>query len=370
MTDTILTLNAGSSSVKFCLFAAAQDLPLLAQGKVASLGTEPVFDAVCESTGAATKKTLAPGASHEDALRTIIGWINGHEQGWRIKTVAHRIVHGGTEFTSPVHVTSGIFHKLKKLCPLAPLHQPHNLLALGIVDGLLAHVPQIGCFDTAFHARHDALFSLYALPQELTDKGIRRYGFHGLSYEWIAHVLRRDHPDLAQGRVIAAHLGNGSSLCAMKNGASVDSTMGMTALDGVPMGTRSGALDPAAVIYMIRDLGMPPDTVEHALYEKSGLKGLSGMTNDVKALLASNDPKAQFALDYFALRIAQYAAMMAVAIGGVDGIIFTGGIGENAASIREKILARLAFLGPPRALVIPANEERMMAMQALKTPAA
>ena len=226
------------------------------------------------------------------------------------------------------------------------------------------HVPQIACFDTAFHVNHEPIFEAYAVSRELKDKGIRRYGFHGLSYSWIAHVLKQDYPDLARGPVIAAHLGNGSSLCAMVNGQSIDTSMGMTALDGVPMGTRSGSFDPAAVIYMIRDLGMTPDEVEHSLYEKSGLKGLSEMTNDVKILLASQDPRARFALDYFALRIAQYFALLAVSIQSVDAIVFTGGIGENATPLREAIMRRLTILGQPRVLVIPANEERMMAMQA------
>jgi acetate kinase len=365
MTETILTLNAGSSSVKFCVFGREQNLPLLARGKVSGLGGAPVFEAAQSATGAAAKKPLAGGASAEDGLRAIIEWIHGHESGWRITAVAHRVVHGGTEFTGPVRMTSDVFRKLKKLCPLAPLHQPHNLAAIGIVDRLLAHVLQIACFDTAFHAGHDPLFSLYALPQELTDKGIRRYGFHGLSYEWIVHELKAKYPNLAQGRVITAHLGNGSSLCAMLNGKSIDTTMGMTALDGVPMGTRSGAIDPGAVIYMVRDLGMPSDDIEHVLYEQSGLKGLSGLTNDVKTLLASDDPKAQFTLDYFALKVAQQAAMMAVSIGGIDAMVFTGGIGENAAQVREAVMKRLDFLRCAQILVIPANEERMMAMQSL-----
>jgi len=363
MTDTILVINAGSSSVKFCLYALTNELPLLGQGKVSDLGNKPVLSAA-DDKGVASEKALAVGTSHEESLRAILDWVQGHKDGWSIKASAHRIAHGGTEFTAPIRVTSDIFHRLKKLCSLAPLHQPHNLMALGIVDRLLPHVPQIACFDTAFHSRHDPLFSVYALPEELTDKGIRHYGFHGLSYEWIAHTLRDKHPVLAKGRVVAAHLGNGASLCAMKNGISIDTTMGMTALDGVPMGTRSGSIDPGAIIYMIRDLGMPVDDVEHILYEKSGLRGLSGQTNDVKALLSSSEPKAKFALDYFALKVAQYMAMMAVAIGGIDGIVFTGGIGENAAPIREAILNYLAFMGSGQTLVIPANEEKIMAMHA------
>lgn len=358
-TDTVLTINAGSSSVKFKLFAFTKDLAPLAEGKVSGIGTSAVFEA------GGKKQNISPGATHEAALRAIIEWVHAQKGGWRISAAAHRIVHGGTEFTAPVRINADVFHRLKQLCPLAPLHQPHNLAAVGIADSLLPQVPQIACFDTAFHAKHDPLFALYALPQELANKGVRRYGFHGLSYEWIAHVLRRDHAHLAKGRVIVAHLGNGASLCAMKNCQSVDTTMGMTALEGLPMGTRSGSLDPGAVLYMIRDLGMAPGAVEHVLYEQSGLKGLSGLTNDVAELLKSKDPRAKFALDYFALRAAQFMAAMAVSIGGVDGIVFTGGIGENAAPVREAIIHHLDFLGPLRALVIPANEECAMAMQAL-----
>jgi acetate kinase len=359
MINTILTLNAGSSSVKFSLFGSEKTLPLLTRGEVTDIGNRPIFTSMQGDW-----RPLPGGATHEQAVRYIIDWVQEHENGWKINMVAHRIVHGGADFTEPARVTSDIFHKLKKLCPLAPLHQPHNLAALGIAERHLPRVPQIACFDTAFHARHDPLFSLYAIPQDLTEKGIRRYGFHGLSYEWIAHVLQQQHPEFAKGRVIAAHLGNGASLCAMIGGKSVDTTMGMTALEGLPMGTRSGSLDPAAVIYMIRDLGLAPDEAEHILYEKSGLKGLSGLTNDVRALLVSGNPRAKFALDYFALKVAQYGAMLAVSAGGIDAIVFTGGIGENAAPIRDAVLQHLAFLGRPQMLVIPANEERMMAMQA------
>jgi acetate kinase len=363
MTDTILALNAGSSSVKFSLFTRDKDLSLLAHGETSDLGNMPVFR-VEVAGGNAVARNLASQSTQEDALHAIFDWIHAHESGWRIALVAHRIVHGGTEFLGPTRITADVFRRLKKLIPLAPLHQPHNLAALGIAERFLPQAAQIACFDTAFHAGHDPLFSLFALPQELTDKSVRRYGFHGLSYAWIADVLKREHPDLAKASVIAAHLGNGSSLCAIMNGRSVDTTMGMTALDGLPMGSRAGALDPGAVIYMIRDLGIAASELEHILYEKSGLKGLSGLTNDMKALLASADPKAKFAVDYYTLKAAQFMAVMAVSMGGVEGIVFTGGIGENAGAVREKILARLSFLGSPRVLVIPANEERMMAIEA------
>ena len=363
--DAILVINAGSSSVKFSLFGVDERLPQLAHGEVSNLGNRPVFSAFHGEAGAVANRQLEPDASAEDGLRAIIDWILGHEDGLDVVAVAHRIVHGGGEFSGPVRVTPDILRQLEQLCPLAPLHQPHNLAALGIVDRLLTHAPQIACFDTAFHALHEPLFRLYALPQDLMEKGVRRYGFHGLSYEWISLVLKREHPELARGRVIAAHLGNGASICAMRNGKSIDTTMGMTVLDGLPMGTRSGALDPGAVLYMINTLGIPAAEVEHVLYEQSGLKGLSGQTNDVRALLASDDPRARFALDYFALRVAQYMAMLAVSIGGVDGVVFTGGIGENAAPVRDAVMKHLGFLDVPCVLVIPADEERVMALQAL-----
>lgn len=363
MTPAILTLNAGSSSVKFSLFGADHELPPIAHGAVRNIGNAPVFET------ADTRQNLSPGTTPEAALAAIIDWVQAHGGGQRIGAIAHRIVHGGTEFTAPTRLTPAVLERLQKLAPLAPLHQPHNLGAVDIAARLAPDAAQIGCFDTAFHAHHDPLFAAYALPKALRHQGVRRYGFHGLSYAWIAHALKRDHPELAAGRVIAAHLGNGASLCAMKNGKSIDTTMGMTALDGLPMGTRCGALDPGAVLYMIRDLGMAPAEVEHILYEQSGLKGLSEMSNDVEALLKSPDPRATFALDHFCLRTAQFMGAMAVALGGVDAIVFTGGIGENAAALREKILGDLSFLGPLPALVIAADEERMMAMQAFSIQA-
>jgi acetate kinase len=355
MTSIILVINTGSSSVKFSLFENDSDLKLLSGGAITGIGGRAVF------SGGDNKSDLPTGITHEDALRYILVWIKEQKQGTPAMAV-HRVVHGGVLFKNPVRVTAAIMAQLRGLNSLAPLHQPHNLTAIDILQKLKPDLPQIACFDTAFHAGHDLLFNSYALPQALTDQGIRRYGFHGLSYEWIVHVLRRDYPDLAGGRVIAAHLGNGASLCAIKDGISIDTTMGMTALDGLPMGTRCGSLDAGAVIYMMRELGLPPEKIEHLLYTESGLKGLSGSTNDVKALLESNDPKAGFALDYFALKTAQFMGMMAVSLGGIDGIVFTGGIGENAAPVREKILQRLAFLKPFAVHVIAANEERIMAM--------
>jgi acetate kinase len=362
MIDTFLVLNTGSSSLKFQVFRR-DGLDVLLAGKVTGIGERTLISA--RLTGRDEKlEAHVDGNDHDAALKAVIDLLDRNDNDWTIAAIAHRIVHGGAHFVEPVIVTPDIVKQLEALIPLAPLHQPHNLAGIAASERLATHAPNIACFDTAFHAGQAELFHSFAIDRKYRDQGIRRYGFHGISYEWIARVLKEEHPDLYNGRVVIGHLGNGASLCALQNGRSVDTTMSMTALDGIAMGTRSGAIDPGAVIYMLRELGLGIDEVEHVLYEKSGLKGLSGMTNDVETLLASHDPQARFALDYFALRTAQYAAMMAVSMGGMDALVFTGGIGEHAAAVREGIVGRLGFLGNFRTLVIPANEERMMAVHA------
>lgn len=363
---TLLTINSGSSSVKFQVFSDTPELTLLASGKVYNIGTHPTFSATNELLQQKTPlQTLEHAYNHEQAIHLILEWITQQNQNWDIKAVAHRVVHGGVLFTKSILITPPIVTELKQFNSLAPLHQPHNLAAIEIIQETHPTLPQIACFDTAFHAQHSPLFTAYALPKQLREQGIRRYGFHGLSYEWIAHVLKKEYPTLAKGRIITAHLGNGASLCAMKQGVSIDTTMGLTALDGLPMGTRSGSLDPGAIIYMLRDLGLSLDETEQILYNKSGLLGLSGLSNDVKELQDSPDINAQFALDYFCLKSAQLIGMMAISIGGVDGIVFTGGIGENSEIIRTNILSKIKCLQPFSVLIIPANEEKMMAMHAL-----
>lgn len=363
MIDTILVLNAGSSSLKFQVFRS-DDLGVLARGKAVRLGeAEPAMDASL-ADGRRERIALPQACDHDTALSAVLAFVDRHDDCWRMKAVAHRIVHGGENYAEPVVVTPAVFAALEALSPLAPLHQPHNLAAVAAAQRLMGDVPNIACFDTAFHAGHDPLTHNFALEQGLRDKGIRRYGFHGLSYQWLEMVLAEQHPDLHAGRVVAAHLGNGASLCAIRGGRSIDTTMGMTALDGLPMGTRSGALDAGAVLYMFQSLGMSAEEVSNTLYEQSGLLGLSGLSNDVETLLASDDPQARFALDYFALKVAQFGAAMAAAMAGIDGFVFTGGIGEHAAPVRDAILERLAFLGNFKVLVIPANEERVMAVQA------
>ena len=361
----LLIINAGSSSVKFQLFSLDSDLISLANGKIYNLGTEPAFTAVNEELTTTEKKTLPQDCHHEQAIQFILQWIEKQQKHWEIAAVAHRIVHGGTLFTESVLITPEIMQQLKKFISLAPLHQPHNLSAIEIITRINPKLPQIGCFDTAFHAQHTPLFSTYALPQHLREQGIRRYGFHGLSYEWITHVLNKEHKNLIKGRIVTAHLGNGASLCAMQNGISIDTTMGLTALDGLPMGTRCGSIDPGAITYMIRELKLSPEEVEQILYNDSGLLGLSGLTNDVKALQDSSNSQAQFSLDFFCLKVAQYVAMMAISLNGIDGIVFTGGIGENSKIIRTNIIDRLKSLQPFSVLIIPTNEEKMMAIHAL-----
>lgn len=360
----ILTLNTGSSSAKFKLFDWTEGLPLLAGGKITDIGGAPEFSAyTTPETGREISEThtLSPHFTHKDAQETILTWLS--DQGFTLQAAAHRIVHGGERYAAPARLDQEAMTYLHALEPLAPLHQPHNLAA---VDNLQKHHPELtqyGCFDTAFHARHTPLFHEFPLPEHIREKGIKRYGFHGLSYDWVAHSLRADHPALATGKVVVAHLGNGASLCALQNGQSIDTTMSMTALDGLPMGTRSGALDPGAIIYMMRTLELSLDETENILYNQSGLKGLSGLTNDVQALSDSSDEKAAFALEYFTLKCAQYIAAMSVSIGGLDGLIFTGGIGENAPNVRAMILARLSHLPPFEHHVIPADEERAMALE-------
>ncbi len=361
MSDVVLVLNSGSSSLKFSLFGAGDAMPLLARGSVSGIGTTPVFKAVDERSGSKSENKMADGSTHEEALAMLLRWIAGRPGGSELVAVGHRVVHGGGEFAAPVRVDPAVIARLKSFTHLAPLHQPHNLGAIEVIARLKPGILQVACFDTGFHAACEPLYTSYALPASLREKGVRRYGFHGLSYEWISARLRQDHPDLARGRVIAAHLGNGSSLCGMQDGKSVDSSMGFTALEGPPMGTRSGLIDPAVVIYCVRELGMTINAAEKLLVSESGLKGMSGISNDVKTLLESGDPRAKFAIEHYCFKVAQHAAALAVSLGGLDAFVFTAGIGEHAAPVREKVLDRLKFLGDFPVLVIPTNEERVIA---------
>ena len=328
-------------------------------GKVVGIGTKAVLET--EDQMSTVRCHELPSADHETALAAVVKFIDENDESWRVKAIVHRVVHGGEDLIDPIVVTAEAIERLEALAPLAPLHQPHNLAGIAASRLLAPEAIDIACFDTAFHARQHPLFRTYALPREFRDQGIRRYGFHGLSYEWIARVLAKDYPQLAAGKVVAAHLGNGASLCAMSGGRSIDTTMGMTALDGLPMGSRCGALDPGVVTYLGR-IGYEAERIEALLYQESGLKGLSEVSNDVGTLLQSEAPSAHFALEYFVLKVAQFAAMMAVSMGGLDGLVFSAGIGENAATIREGIVERLSLLAPFETIVIPANEEKMMAL--------
>jgi acetate kinase len=299
--------------------------------------------------------------------------------------VGHRVVHGGPEFDQPVLVTEEVLHRLERYIPLAPLHQPHNLEPIRSIMINRPGLPQVACLDTAFHRRHPAVADYYAIPQRFHAEGIRRYGFHGLSYEYIAARLPEVAPGIAKKRVIVAHLGSGASMCALKDGQSVESTMGFTALDGLPMGTRTGQIDPGVVLYLIDQKGMSARDVQHLFYHDCGLKGLSGISNDMRELEASGDPRAAFAIDYFVYRIALFAGTLAAALGGLDAFVFTAGIGENSAFIRTRVAAKLSWLGlkldeaasaggkqlisaPDSAVgvyVIPTDEELMIAQHTL-----
>jgi acetate kinase len=346
--DTILVVNAGSSSVKFQVFAVDGDGRLLRQlkGQMDGIGSRPRLRA----TGAGGD-TLAdrayPIEAVEDvsaALMVAGSWLRD-ELRITPMAVGHRVVHGGPDYDRPVPVDHGLVARLERYIALAPLHQPHNLAPIKSLLANLPSLPQVACFDTAFHRGHDGVADQYAIPHQLYEEGVRRYGFHGLSYEYIAKTLPKIAPDIAAGRVIVAHLGSGASMCALKGGRSVESTMGFTALDGLPMGTRPGQIDPGVVLYLMSEKGMDAGKLLDFLYRECGLKGLSGVSNDMRELLESRDPRAAFAIDYFAYRVGLCAGMLAAALQGIDGFVFTAGIGENSSAIRARIAEKLAWLG-------------------------
>jgi acetate kinase len=349
MADAILALNAGSSSLKFALYrlSASDGLDLAAKGAVEGIGTAPRFTAR-DASGATLADRKWPDGStpdHEAVLGDLLDWIDGRLGADRLRAAGHRVVHGGGEFTAPVRLTAGIIEALDRLTPLAPLHQPHSLSPIRAMRALRPDLPQIACFDTAFHRTMAPVAARFALPRDYEEAGVRRYGFHGLSYEYIARRLREVAPDLATARVIVAHLGNGASLCAMHNGRSIDTTMSFTALDGLVMGTRCGALDPGVVLYMLQQRGLSPAAVEDLLYRRSGLLGVSGLSSDMRELLASTDIRAREAIELFVFRIATQSAALAASLEGLDGFVFTAGIGERAAPIRAMVGERLGWLG-------------------------
>ncbi|HVB15841.1 MAG TPA: acetate/propionate family kinase, partial [Stellaceae bacterium] len=315
--------------------------------EIEGIGTAPRFRAVDAAGRILAERRWDDGAAraHESFLAELIGWIETQRGRGRIVAAGHRVVHGGTSFTTPVLIDDGVLAELDRLIPLAPLHQPHNLAAIRTVARIRPDLPQVACFDTAFHRTAAPVAMRFALPREFEASGVRRYGFHGLSYEYIAGALTEIAPQIARVRVIVAHLGNGASLCAMHAGKSVDTTMGFTALDGLPMGTRCGALDPGVVLYLLQERGFDAARLEDLLYRRSGLLGVSGIGSDMRALLGSSDPRAAEAVDLFVFRIVREIGALAASLGGLDGIVFTAGIGEHAAPIRKRVCEGAAWLG-------------------------
>jgi len=397
MADAILTLNAGSSSIKFALFAREDTIPQqpevvgqidgigAAGGQRAHLKANDASGGTLDDSGLALE---GPAESqHRNALSFLVGWLRRHAAGWHISGVGHRVVHGAQKFSQPIVLDTAIVDTLREFIPLAPLHQPHNLAGIDALTEALPGIPQVACFDTAFHRSQPEVAQLFALPRAITAQGVRRYGFHGLSYEYIAEVLPQYlDADRARGRVIVAHLGNGASMCAMKNLKSQATTMGFTAVDGLMMGTRTGNIDPGVLLYLMDYRHMDAKTLTRMLYKESGLLGVSGISQDMRILLDSTATEAHEAVELFCYRIVREIGSLAAALGGLDALIFTGGIGEHAAPVRERVCARLDWLGmwldpannaanesristPDsliRVCVIPTNEEWMIARHTAK----
>jgi acetate kinase len=346
--DAILVVNAGSSSVKFQIFELANsgDPQRLIKGQVDGIGTRPRLRAEARDGKPLIDKTYAPGdiADVPKAIMAAGEWLR-QTQKINLAAVGHRVVHGGPQYDRPVLVNKEVLAQLEQFSALAPLHQPNNLAPIRTLLGRQPDLIQIACFDTAFHRTHNPVADHYAIPEQFYREGVRRYGFHGLSYEYIASRLPVIAPAIANGRVIVAHLGSGASMCALANGRSVESTMGFTALDGLPMGTRPGQIDPGVLLYLFAQKGMSVNEVEDLLYRQSGLKGLSGVSNDMRELERSDAPGAALAIEYFVYRIALNAGMLAAALNGLDAFVFTAGIGENSPTIRARVAEKLAWLG-------------------------
>ncbi len=349
MSGAILVVNAGSSSIKFSLFPG-DERPmrqgLICEGECEGIGHTVRFTAKDGNGAVLIDEHLAEGATHEDALAALLRWLERTFPQRPLIAAGHRVVHGGSLYTGPVRIDNGVIAELRRLIPLAPLHQPHHLAAIAALSKLHPTLPQIACFDTSFHHTQPVVASTFALPRNLTEEGVRRYGFHGLSYEYIASVL----PEIvgsavAEARVVVAHLGNGASMCAMLKRKSVATTMGFTALDGLPMGQRCGNLDPGVVLYLMEEKGMTAQAISDLLYHASGLLGVSGLSNDMRTLLASDDPHAKEAIDLFVYRICRELGSLAAALGGLDAFVFTAGIGEHATEIRRRVCEQAAWLG-------------------------
>jgi acetate kinase len=383
MHDYALVLNAGSSSLKFCVFCRPrnQDWRLESRGQIEGIGTAARLSARSSKGARLADQKLDGVHDQSGALDVLASWLRSMYRGARVVGVGHRVVHGGLRFTGPTVITPEVLDELRRLVPLAPLHQPYNLAAIEAVAKRLPDVPQVACFDTSFHRSQSPLADLIPLPLEFRQAGVQRYGFHGLSYEYIAGTLPSVAPEIAGGRVIVAHLGSGASMCAMRDGTSVDNTLGFTALDGLCMGTRPGSVDPGVILHLFSGLNLSAKDVTRILYKESGLAGISGISNDMRALLESDQPEARLAVDYFVYRASKEVGTLAAVLGGLDGIVFTGGIGENSVEIRRRICSACCWLGldldyganeagGPRisaaaskvsAWVIPTNEELMIA---------
>ena len=382
--DAIVVVNAGSSSVKFSLFTASDgDLALVARGQAEGLFTSPRFVAKGADGAVLEEKKWGDGVElgHGGALDHLVGFLRAQFPQHRLVAVGHRVVHGGLEYNKPVRVDAAVVTALEKFIPLAPLHQPHNLAPIRAMLERSPALVQVACFDTAFHRGQPAVAQSFALPKSITDLGVRRYGFHGLSYEYIAQALPRYDARAAAGRTVVLHLGNGASMCAIAAGRSVASTMGFTAVDGLPMGTRCGNIDPGVVLYLMDELGMDARAIEKLIYQQSGLLGVSGISSDMRTLEASADPAAKAAIDLFIYRIRRELGSLAAALGGLDAIVFTAGIGEHSRALRARVCADAAWLGVdldpvandangPRlstaasrvaAWVVPTDEELMIA---------
>ena len=388
MPDAVLALNAGSSSIKFALFEIAGTPRRIARGEIEGIGTAPHFVARnAEGTVIGERRWPDASVGHEALLGGLLEWVDAHLAGDTLVAVGHRVVHGGRDFAGPALLDDKVLQALDLLTPLAPLHQPHSLSPVRAIMAVRPGLPQVACFDTSFHHTLPAVATRFALPREYEAEGVRRYGFHGLSYEYIAGVLRQTAPKLAAGRVIVAHLGNGASLCALNNGVSIDTTMGFTALDGLMLGTRCGTIDPGVILYLLQQKRLPAAEIETLLYQRSGLLGVSGLSSDMRVLLDSSTAAAREAVELFVFRIAREAAALAGSLGGLDGFVFTAGIGEHAAQIRAAVCTRLAWLGvaiDPGAnnadagrisaadsrvevRVIPTDEEAMIVRHTLET---
>jgi len=392
VTQALLTINAGSSSIKFALFERGAPLAPQAalRGELDGIGAQPRLKAKDADGAVLAELTFAELAGlpadeqHRRSLDFLMRWIDEHDAGWRIAAVGHRVVHGAERYAAPVVLSPADVDALAGFIPLAPLHQPHNVAGVRALSALLPGVPQVACFDTAFHMTQPALARRFALPRRLSEAGIKRYGFHGLSYEYIARVLPQHLGGKADGRVVVAHLGNGASMCALRERKSVATTMGFTALDGLMMGTRCGAIDPGVLLHLMEFHDLDAAGLTQLLYKESGLLGVSGVSQDMRALLASPAPEAAEAVELFCYRIARELGSLAAALGGLDALVFTAGIGEHAAPVRERICRQAGWLGvrldeaanarhatrisAPDSrvdvLVLPTNEEWMIAQHA------